>query len=162
LFGPQHQLQHPPERRQGPAGSCNSTCQFALCGYRLGPQASSRQAAGGWGLGLQGVTHLIVLTPWGNHPERTGIQSAHDRAVRVQANILSLLAQPVSCSSCSDSPFAFHPHTRNFLENSSDKQGEAMSGWREEYLAGIWEAEQRNPVNHELVTACLLHTLHPI
>ncbi|KAK3934926.1 autophagy protein 16 [Diplogelasinospora grovesii] len=29
-----------------------------------------------------------------------------------------------------------------------------MPGWRDEYLAGIWDAEKNNPVNDELVQAC--------
>jgi chromosome segregation ATPase len=29
-----------------------------------------------------------------------------------------------------------------------------MPGWREEFLAGIREAEQKHPANHELVVAC--------
>ncbi|KAK0646063.1 autophagy-related protein 16 [Cercophora newfieldiana] len=29
-----------------------------------------------------------------------------------------------------------------------------MAGWREEFLASIFEAEQQHPVDHELITAC--------
>lgn len=51
-------------------------------------------------------------------------------------------------------PFPLHSPSLNTQGRSLK-----MPDWREEFLAGIIETEQQNPVNRELVDACLCHAL---